>query len=170
MKRIFLSIFIFSFFSNNNSLAQEYGRWYIDTTNQSGILARVKNKKASPREFMVAFEYSQKCEPIFSSIKMEKQSFEALVRVDRFPPQTAFLSINGKRHSWHGASAEYLGGREIGMGIPQAAWNALLSNPRTMSFIEPDGQAFYVPVGRHNKDSISDILQEAAQICLTQLR
>jgi len=170
MKHIFLSIFIFIFFANNNSLAREFGRCYIDTTNQSGILARVKNKKTSPREFMVAFEFSQNCEPIFSSVKMRKKAFEALVRVEGFPPQTAFLSINGERHTWHGATAEYLGGREIGIRITQSAWNALLSNPRTMSFIEPDGRVFSVPVGSDSRGSISNTLQEAAQICLARLR
>lgn len=150
--------------------AQQSGQWYIDETNRTGILARVHGGMFARREFMVAFEYQQRCQPIFSSIEMSARAFGTFLSRETFPPQKAFLSINGERFTWHGAYAEYSGGTEIGIGITQAAWNALLSNPRTISFTELDGQTYDVPVGGIVNGRISSILQQAADLCVRRLR
>lgn len=150
--------------------AQQYGEWYIEENNRTGILARVKGGMFARREFMVAFEYDQRCQPIFSSVEMNGRAFGTFVRKEAFPPQRAFLSVNGQRYTWHGAYAEYSDGVEIGIGIIQSAWNALLSNPRTISFTEPDGGIYDVPVGGVINGRISNILQQAANLCVRRLR
>jgi hypothetical protein len=149
--------------------AQERGNWYIDQSNSSGVLARVHGGIFSRREFMVAFEYEQNCQPVFSSIDMYERALGTLVQREALSPQQVFLTINGERHTWHGAVAEYTGGREVGIGITQQAWSALISNPRTISFTESDGQIFDVPVGGITRGAVTSILQEAASICLRRL-
>lgn len=167
---LLLIILLIILASGGISLSQASRQWFVDETNQTGILARAHGGILAKREFLVAFEFENQCQPMFSSIKMQARAFGTLLRVSAFPPEKVFLTINGVRHTWHGAHAEYSGGREIGIGITQAAWNALLSNPARVSFTELDGQTYDVPVGRRDGDRISAILQQAADLCLKRLR
>lgn len=171
MKSFFTFIILLIMLASGGvSLAQAPRQWFVDETNQTGILGRVHGGIFAKREFMVAFEFESQCQPIFSSIKMQDKAFGALLRVSAFPPEKVFLAINGIHYTWHGAHAEYSGGREIGIGITQKAWNALLSNPTTVSFTELDGQTYDVPVGRIDGGRISTILQQAADLCQQRLR
>lgn len=135
-KFLIIAIVLIGFTVPNAVLAQRNGEWYIDETNRTGILARVNGGVFSGREFWVVFEFDRRCEPIFSSIEMKGRAFGSFLRQEGFPPQKVFLSVNGERYTWHGVYAEYSGGTEIGLGLTQAAWSALLSNPRTISFTE----------------------------------
>lgn len=149
--------------------AETRGAWYLNSSNV-GILARVKSGMSSRREFLVVFEYLKKCEPIFASVEPYERYLGEFLSIEPFSPQLVFLTINEQRYTWHGVVTEYSGAHEIGIGITQQAWNALLANPETITFTEQSGEVFEVPVGWLPNGNISKILRQAADLCLKQIR
>lgn len=148
--------------------AEALDEWYLNGSNV-GILAKVKSGMFPQRNFLVVFEYLKKCEPIFSSVEPYERYLGEFLSIEPFPPELVFLTINGQRYTWHGAVTEYSGAREIGIGITQQAWNALLANPKTITFTEQSGEVFEVPIGRLPNGDISKILRQAADLCLKQI-
>ncbi len=148
------------------SHARTAGLWYVETTNKTGILARVHSGNMfAQREFLVAFEYERRCDPIFSSLYVDGQVLGEAQNARTFPPNEVFVVIDRVQHTWHSVIVEYTSGREIGVGVTQSAWEALLASPKSVQFIENDGTIFDVPV-----IGLSSALQRGAELCANALQ
>lgn len=152
--------FLFLVFTSIDGLAQRPGEWFLER-NPTGILARVYGTGYNGVEFMVVFEPQRGCEPIFSTLILNSQSLGNPISQRPFPPNNIYISVNGLRHTWHGAVAEYVNGLEIGVGITRDAWNNLLSDPKSINFIDANGKSFNVPT-----TNLSRVLRQGLQQCL----
>jgi len=140
------------------------GTWFVEG-NQTGVLARVYGVGYSGLEFLVAFEYVARCDPIFSMLDLRKRDLGKPLSQFALPPNQVFLVIDGVSHTWHGAEAEYQNGTEVGVGITREAWNSLLMSPKSVTFIARDGRQYSVPV-----KSLSAALTSGAEQCLRRFR
>lgn len=144
--------------------AQTPGEWHVES-NRTGPIARVFGTGYERLEFLVAFEYVKGCEPIFSAVRfksptLRNRSLGTLLTIQAFPPNLVFVSVNDRRHTWHGATAFYANGSETGVGITQDLWTSLMSSPRSVAFTEQNGKTYTVPT-----KNISVALQDGLRLC-----
>lgn len=144
--------------------ARTPSEWYVEP-NRTGPIARVFGTAYERVEFLVAFEYVKGCEPIFSmvqfkSLTLRNRSLGTLLTIQAFPPNSVFVSVNDRRHTWHGATAFYANGSETGIGITRDLWTSLMSSPRSVAFTEQNGKTYTVPT-----KNISGALRDGLRLC-----
>lgn len=150
-----------------NSASQHPYTWRVDFSSFEGPIARVDIPFGlNSRSYMVIFEYKRKCEPLFASLttKISSSRLGRVIQRRAVNPAVYFLTINGVRHTWHGAVTDYQNASEVAIGLTQQAWDSLLSGPSNIFFIEGDAGIYNVPLL-----GIDSAIKSASQVCLSKI-
>lgn len=139
--------------------------WGVELRSPAGPIAVVQLPNVGKsRVAMISFEYTRKCQPIFSFAEFDGTSFGTPISQHRLP--SAGGSVNGKSYSGPAVQTVYNNGYEIGFGIPQAmATTLFLESVRRLTFSTPSGQEIPVPSG-----GMKSALDAALAHCLNRSR
>lgn len=123
------------------------GIWKLDTRGASGPVAQVAlaNAGAKKRTAFVVFEYSRRCDPIFSFAEIMGSQLGRPLGQSSLLGTKIGVMLNGKYHTWHAAITKYDNGYEAGFAVTNELFDLLVGNVDSLTFVTPDGSLVPLP-------------------------
>jgi hypothetical protein len=127
--------------------AEAQATWKLDTRGTTGPIAQVAlaDSGAKRRTGFIAFEYSRKCDPIFSFAEIIGARLGSPIGQSTLSGTKIGVVVNGIFHTSHAAMTKYDNGYEAGFGITNELFEVLTGKVELLAFVTPEGERVPMP-------------------------
>ena len=146
------------------------GAWVANLSSQQGPVAMVElpAPRGETRLAIFAFEYSRKCDPLFTYAVVRGRKFGTPEKQSLLPQSNIGGTINRKRYSGNNAAVvtTYSNGFEVGFGMPdEMAMAIAFDKVGSVSFITPKGDEVLLPI-----DGLRTAVDKAIEACVSKIQ
>lgn len=146
------------------------GAWVANLSSQQGPVAMVElpAPRGEARLAMFVFEYSRKCDPLFTYSVIRGRKFGTPEKQSLLPKSNIGGTINRKLYSGNNSAAAtlYSNGFEVGFGMPdEMAMAIAFDKVSSVSFITPKGDEVILPI-----EGLRAAVDKAIEACVSKVQ
>ena len=127
--------------------ASAQGSWKLDSRGAAGPIAQIAlaDSGVKHRTSFIAFEYSRKCDPVFSFVEITGSRLGNPVDQTVLNGTKIGVLVNGKFWAWSAAMTKYDNGYEAGFGVTSELFDVLTGRVDSLVYVTPNGEQVSMP-------------------------